>query len=73
MISEAKREALRLFAEGLDLYRNSEFKSALKKFEQTLEADPADGPSRTFITRCKKYIKTPPPEGWDGVHDMDSK
>ena len=57
MISEAKREVLKLFSEGRELYKKRNFTGALGKFEGALKIDSDDGPSRVFVERCKKYIK----------------
>ncbi len=73
MISETKREVLRLFSEGRKLYKKRDFQAALRQFEQAVALDPSDGPSEVFRTRCELYIKTPPPEGWDGVWTMTTK
>ena len=73
MISEAKSEVLRLFADGLELYRRQDFSEARHCFEKALELDPNDGPSRTFFTRCLEYMEDPPGEGWDGVYEMKTK
>ncbi len=73
MISDGGREVLKLFAEGRELYKEKNFSEALKKFEAALLIDKNDGPSQVFVERCKKFMETPPPEGWDGVYDMETK
>ncbi|MGQ9569983.1 MAG: CHASE2 domain-containing protein [Thermodesulfovibrionales bacterium] len=57
---------IEIFESGLDLYRKGYFDSALKKFQECLEANPQDKPSRLFIERCKYLIKSPPKD-WDGI------
>ena len=73
MISETKREVLRLFAEGREQYKNRNFKAALEKFKGAYDLDPKDEPSKIFGARCKAYIKNPPGDGWDGVFQMTTK
>ena len=73
MISDAKREVLRLFAEGRELYTKRDFRGALEKFKAAYLIDPDDEPSKIFGSRCKHYIANPPPEGWDGIFQMTTK
>ena len=56
---------------AINLYLEWDFETALKRFQ--LLADVWDKPSLTYIERCKQYIKTPPPEDWDGVWTMKEK
>jgi len=73
MITDTKREVLRLFAEGRELYKIRDFKAALEKFKAAYALDPSDEPSKIFGIRCKHYIENPPPEGWDGIFQMTTK
>ncbi|MCG8452846.1 MAG: tetratricopeptide repeat protein [Spirochaetales bacterium] len=73
MISDTKRDVLRLFAEGRELYTKRQFREALIKFKEAYALDPSDGPSKVFGARCKHFIENPPPEGWDGVFEMKTK
>jgi hypothetical protein len=73
MISDTKREVLRLFAEGRELYKKRDFRSAMDKFKAAYSLDPNDGPSKVFGARCKLYMDNPPSEGWDGVFEMTTK
>jgi adenylate cyclase len=73
MISERKRNMLRYYNEGLALYKEMEFKEALKRFEKALEFEPEDGPTKLYISRCKELSKNPPPPDWDGVFTMTTK
>lgn len=73
MIDGNKREVLRLFAEGRELYKKRDFKSALVKFREAYKLDPTDEPSKIFGARCKSYIADPPDDGWDGVFQMKTK
>ncbi len=73
MISETKAEVLRLFAEGRELYKKRDFRSAMERFKAAYALDPNDGPSKVFGARCKLYLENPPAEGWDGVFEMKTK
>ena len=73
MISDTKREVLRLFAEGRGLYKKRDFVNAMEKFKAAYALDPSDGPSKVFGARCKLYIENPPSDGWDGVFEMKMK
>ncbi len=68
-----KVEAMDLFAKGLELYRQKNFKEAMTVFKKVLEILPNDGPSHTYIKRSEEYIVEPPPEEWDGIYQMTSK
>ncbi len=73
MISDEKKRVLDLFARGRKLYKLMQFDEALKYFNQALEIDPDDGPSKVYAGRCDHYIANPPPEDWDGVFVMTTK
>lgn len=73
MISENKRQIIELFTEGRKLYKLMKFEEALATFAKALKIDPEDGPSKVYFARCKEYIKSPPPEDWDGVWVMTKK
>ncbi|MEM7180024.1 MAG: tetratricopeptide repeat protein [Spirochaetota bacterium] len=64
---------LEYYNKGLENYKLGDFKSALNFFQQALETQPGDGPSQMYVERCNEYIKSPPPEDWDGVYVMKTK
>ena len=64
---------LESYNKGLENYKRGDFKSALSFFQQALETQPDDGPSQMYVERCNEYIKSPPPEDWDGVYVMKTK
>ncbi|MBU1297976.1 MAG: tetratricopeptide repeat protein, partial [Bacteroidetes bacterium] len=59
--------------ESLALYRQREWQKAIKKFEEVLTVKPDDYPSKNYIERSISFLKTPPPEDWDGVFVMRTK
>ena len=73
MISDTKREVLRLFEEGRNLYKARSFGDAMSRFAEALKLDQEDGPSKVYYARCKMYLDNPPPPEWDGVFIMTTK
>ena len=66
-------EALPLYSQGLEHYRNQRWDEALQSFEKVLQVDKDDGPSLTFFQRCIVFQSKPPSDHWDGVFSMTSK
>lgn len=66
-IMPRQREALRLYAQGLQLYRNRQWEAACDAFREFLYAWPDDGPATKLFTRCSDYLKFPPDKSWDGA------
>ncbi|HOJ65052.1 MAG TPA: tetratricopeptide repeat protein [Spirochaetota bacterium] len=73
MLTKEKLQCIKLFEEGLQLYRAKNFSDALLKFEEALKVYPEDGPSKVFVERCKYFLQNPVPEDWDGVFEMKTK
>ncbi len=57
-------KAEQCFCKGLELYRQKEFKKAALLFDQGAKND---SPCRAYLSRCRRFIKHPPPPDWDGV------
>jgi adenylate cyclase len=72
-VEEGLVEAMRVFSEGLDHYRNRRWTEAMVSFRRVLELRSGDGPSMTFSRRCEIYLKEPPPGDWDGVFRLTRK
>eukprot|EP00002_Diphylleia_rotans_P026596 TRINITY_DN530_c0_g1_i4.p1 TRINITY_DN530_c0_g1~~TRINITY_DN530_c0_g1_i4.p1 ORF type:complete len:726 (-),score=112.77 TRINITY_DN530_c0_g1_i4:198-2375(-) len=67
-------EAVKLFSQGLEFYRNREFLKASSLFESADRARVGgDPPSRVFLERCGLLVQNSPEDGWDRVWNMDSK
>jgi adenylate cyclase len=66
-------EALRLYGEALDLYREGKFQEALEPLEKAIQAYPADGPSRALQRRCEQFVQSPPDRIWDGIWMLTEK
>ncbi|OHD53649.1 MAG: hypothetical protein A2Y33_06925 [Spirochaetes bacterium GWF1_51_8] len=73
MIPKDKLDMLQYYNKGLELYKQRQFQEARKYFAKCLEMLPGDGPSQLYVERCDAFIKTPPPENWDGVFTMTTK
>ena len=73
MLSSSKREMLDHYNQGLALYKKMQFKEALSHFKKATELEPADGPTKLYISRCIELGKNPPPPDWDGVFSMTTK
>ncbi len=78
MVTENQKILIEKYNAALALYKQRKFKEALAGFEDAdkLEEVQAEGqinPSRTYIERCKEYIKNPPGDDWDGVFVMTTK
>jgi adenylate cyclase len=71
-ISAESLEAIRLHAEGLALYKSREFELAIETFQQAITLY-NDGPSKTMLDRCLKYLDNPPPKDWGGIYVAEGK
>lgn len=72
-LDEKKEQLLKIFSEGLALYRRQQWAEAISCFQRGLNLVPEDGPPKTFIRRCQSFQNTPPGPGWDGVYRLTSK
>ncbi|MGE4297209.1 MAG: adenylate/guanylate cyclase domain-containing protein [Desulfovibrionaceae bacterium] len=69
----ALRERVARFEDALARYQRREFAPARDMFLELDTAWGGDGPSRRFAARCEKYLETPPPADWEGIHRFTSK
>jgi class 3 adenylate cyclase len=65
-ISGREKEAWKHHRIAVKHFYARRFTEALFQFEQAFLKDPEDGVSSIFISRCRRYQKTPPPPMWDG-------
>ncbi|MDZ7296082.1 MAG: adenylate/guanylate cyclase domain-containing protein, partial [candidate division KSB1 bacterium] len=68
-----RHQALQLFAEGLQAYRDRRWDEALALFQAALALEPEDGPAQVYCQRCTLFRQNPPPPDWDGVFEMKTK
>lgn len=61
-----------IFQTALSTYQRGRFQAAEEMFKNFLKSYPNDGPSKTFILRCRKFILKKP-DNWDGVYRATSK
>ena len=66
-------EALRRFANGLQLYRNRDWERAGTAFGSVLELRPDDSPAQLYRQRCRHFAENPPKDDWDGATTLDQK
>ncbi len=66
-VPEKRLAAAAAYAKGLAAWRKGDFPEADRHFVSALSADPADGPSATFRSRCADYLIHAPEGAWDGV------
>jgi adenylate cyclase len=52
------------FTKGLELYRKNEFSKAKHYFNLSRKSDP---PSQVLFERCERFLREPPPLGWEGA------
>jgi adenylate cyclase len=73
MVTGERASVMATYHKGLELYKQRLYKEALTVFESVLAISPADGPSATYIIRCKEFMATPPGDDWDGVYTHTKK
>lgn len=71
--SATQVRGLRLFGEGLDLYRRRYFRLADEAFRAAADALPGDGPTALYLQRCRGYRSAPPPATWSHIARMQVK
>lgn len=72
-LDDSTKEMLAYYKEGLKLYRNRKWKLALNMFQDAMSVCPEDGPSSTYVDRCRYFINNPPEDDWDGVFTLKTK
>ena len=61
------------YNEGLEFFRDRDWKKARSQFRAALRIMSGDGPSKTYYERCYEFSVAPPPKNWDGVYKMKGK
>jgi len=70
--SDSQNNLVRIFHDALKLYEERNWRAAAEGFRESHAID-ATGPSAIFFERCRTYAKKPPPDDWDGVHNLTEK
>ena len=66
-------EMVEMYDRAIKLHLERKWDEAIATFEDILQRWPKDGPSQTYIARCREYKEAPPPEGWDGRYILTHK
>jgi len=72
-VSKEDRLFSRTYEEAWMMMHNRQFEEAEVMFAKLVKERPDDGPSSVMLLRCRKFIKKPPPDNWDGIHRLMSK
>jgi len=67
------RRLAALFEEALTDYLARDFRAALLRLEDAARLHPGDRPASLLAERCRRYLESPPPAGWDGIYVATEK
>jgi len=67
------RAMLDQYQRAIKEFRARNWAAASMAFQQVLDVRPGDGPAKVYLSRCRYYQETPPPDDWDGVWQMSEK
>jgi adenylate cyclase len=72
--SKFQEELIQIYSRGFEYYLNKQFNESVEIFKSYLnKTQKEDLATDILIKRCESYIKTPPPDNWDGVFTMTNK
>lgn len=66
-------EVVGYFKDGITLYREGKWDTAILAFKEALDRHPEDKLSQVYIERCQYLKSHAPGDDWDGVWIMESK
>ena len=72
-LTELQRRAWALHEAALNLYMERRFDEALNGFREILSVVPDDHTAKIYTGRCDEYLKSPPPDSWQGEYIMTLK
>jgi adenylate cyclase len=72
-LSDEMKSVSEHYSAGLEAYRAKDWEAGIREFERAIDIKADDGPSLTYLKRCREYLETPPPDDWDGVYVMTTK
>jgi len=61
------------FNPAMEAYRTRDWEKAIDLFERHTALFPEDHVGKIYLERCRHFLLEPPPENWDGVHQMEAK
>ena len=68
-----RKEAVRQFHRGLELYKQQKWDEAMEVFSAVTAMDKGVKPANLYIERCMDLKESPPGPQWDGVFVMKTK
>ena len=66
-------EHFELYDQAIKLHLERKWDEAIELFGVIIEKWPDDVPATTYISRCRQYKETPPPDNWDGRYILTHK
>ena len=77
-VSEHHKQFAHLFTEAFDMFLSRRWKNAKSAFESLEQQNKTtfnipDALAQMYINRCKAFIKSPPPDDWDGASHLTEK
>lgn len=67
------KETMDNYNKAMSMFKIQNWETAIEYFDKVLKKIPDDYISEMYLKRCREYIKMPPPEGWDGMLDLQFK
>jgi adenylate cyclase len=68
-----KTADISVWEKAIDLFEGGFFEMAEEAFTFLTKKKPEDYTAQLYVDRCVKYLRSPPPEGWDGVNNLTEK
>jgi adenylate cyclase len=62
-----------VWEKAIGLFEGGFFEMAGEAFSFLAKKRPEDYTAKIYVDRCMKYLQSPPPESWDGVHNLMEK
>ncbi len=70
---EIQKSICSVFARGVDAYQRQSWEEAIELFDEAMQLQNEDGPSRFYLRLCEKYRENPPATNWDGTVCLNQK
>jgi adenylate cyclase len=67
-----EKKLAEVFNQALGRYESRSWKEAIEGFRESLSIENG-GPSAIYLKRCENFLKNPPDDAWDGVHNLTEK
>jgi len=66
-------KAVNVWERAIDLYEEKKFREAGGLFLSLSKNNPDDKVAELYVSRCREYLKNPPPADWDAVRNLTEK